>query len=113
MYGRAHADLLCTCVASVRVQTLVACICRCACAVAWRQRLPPYLEPLSVCDRPKSAVVQFPQESLAFSTDSSVSGFHLSLFSIDSFVLFPFQNQLALVLIALCYVFMTSTFYSF
>ena len=44
MYGTARAELLCACVAGVRVQTLVACICRSACAVAWRRRLPPSLE---------------------------------------------------------------------
>ena len=48
IYGTARAELLCVCVcvcvASVRVQTLVACICRSVCAVAWRGRLPPYLE---------------------------------------------------------------------
>ena len=48
--GTVHAELLCTCVASVRVQTLVACICRFACAVAWRQRLSPYLESPPACD---------------------------------------------------------------
>ena len=51
IYGTARADLLCTCVAGVRVQTLVAFICRSACAVAWRRRLPPYLDSPSVCDR--------------------------------------------------------------
>ena len=53
MYGTARAELLRTCVASMRVQTLVACICRSACAVAWRRRLPPYLESPPVYDRPK------------------------------------------------------------
>ena len=43
-YGTARAELLCTCVASLRVQTLVACICRSACIVASRRRLLPYLE---------------------------------------------------------------------
>ena len=32
--GTARAELMCTCVASVRVQMLVACICRSACTVA-------------------------------------------------------------------------------
>ena len=54
IYGTAHADLLFTCVASVPVQTLVACLCRSAYAVAWRRRLPPYLESPPVYDRPKS-----------------------------------------------------------
>ena len=49
IYGTARAELLCTCVASVRVQTLVACFCRSACAVAWRRHLPPYLESPPVC----------------------------------------------------------------
>ena len=47
--ARWTAVYVCRC---VRVQTLVACICRYACAVAWRWRLPPYLESPPVCDRP-------------------------------------------------------------
>ena len=53
IHGTARAELLCTCVASVRLQTLVACICRSASADAWRRRLPQYLESPPVCDRPK------------------------------------------------------------
>ena len=53
IYGTARSELLCTCVASVRVQTLVAGICRSACAVPWRRRLLPYFESPPVCDRPK------------------------------------------------------------
>ena len=43
IYAMAHAELLCTCVASVQVQMLVACICRSARAVAWRQCCPRIL----------------------------------------------------------------------
>ena len=57
MYGTARADLLCTCVATMQVQMLVACICCSASAVAWHQHLPPYFESLPVCDRPKKAAV--------------------------------------------------------
>ena len=39
MYGTARAELLCMCVASVRVQTLEVCICRSACAVAACRRI--------------------------------------------------------------------------
>ena len=46
----------CVCVASVRVHTLVARICRSACAVAWRRRLPPYLELPWVCDGPYNSL---------------------------------------------------------
>ena len=58
MYGTARAELLCTCVARVRVQTLAACICRSAYAVAWRRRLPPYLESPPACDRPTSKALK-------------------------------------------------------
>lgn len=52
LYGTAHTELLCVCVASKQVQMLVACICHSACAVAWRQHLPPYLKSPPVCNRP-------------------------------------------------------------
>ena len=55
----------CVRVASVRVQTMVACICRSACAVASRRRLPPYLESPPVRDRPKRLLIYQGQHLLA------------------------------------------------
>ena len=43
----------CVCVASVGLQTLVACICLSTYANAWRWLLPPYFELSAVCNGPK------------------------------------------------------------